>query len=57
MTEEYVVKFWITSDTTGWWEQRSESIFFSNKNSHKKAEAAILKKYGKGIRIVSVTYQ
>ena len=59
-TEEYVVKFWCVG-SSGWKEQREESVFLNTKSGHKKAGAIVKAKWRKApylqdIEVVSVTY-
>jgi hypothetical protein len=59
-TEEYKVKFTIKTQS-GFYEQKTESVFLNNKQSHKKAEKIVIRKYNKApynqkVTIISVTY-
>jgi len=61
LSEEYIVKFWITNDL-GFKEQREESVLLHSKGKHNKAKEFVISKYRKkpfhkDIEIISVTYQ
>lgn len=59
LSEEYVVKFWVTKEN-GFSEQQSRSFYYESKGMYKQAEAACifaLREEGKEIKIISVIYK